>query len=85
MSSKEELQEQGWNFASTSSGQHLARMLEMYQELGFETYVEETTPEECGGCTECYTSSGEAIYRVYTRAKDRHHPEERNPGQPRLR
>ena len=46
----------------------------MYDELGFDVCTEEITPEECGGCTECYVSGGEAIYRIYTRAKGQ--PEE---------
>lgn len=54
-----------------TAGQHLKRTLEMYQELGFDTYLEEISPEEYDGCTECYESSGETIYRLYTRSKDR--------------
>ena len=41
----------------------------MYEELGVETYLQEITPEECGGCTECY-KAGETIYRIYTKSGD---------------
>lgn len=54
-----------------TGGQHLTRAVEMYQELGFDTYLEEINPEEYDGCTECYKSGGETIYRLYTRSKDR--------------
>ena len=64
---KEELEREGWKLAATSSGLHLRRVLEMYQELGFDVYLEEVTPEECGGCTICYIAGGETIYRIYTR------------------
>ena len=61
---------EGWKLASTTSGDHLKRTLEMYRELGFDVYTEEVTPAECGECTVCYTLGNEVIYRIYTRAKD---------------
>jgi len=67
---KEQLERDGWRPASITGGQHLRRVVQMYEELGFETHLEEMTPEECGGCTECYRSAGETIYQVYTRAAD---------------
>ena len=70
MLTKDELEREGWEAASITGGQHLRRTLEMYQELGLETYLEEVSPEECGGCTECYKSDGETIYRIYIRAND---------------
>ena len=70
MPTKDELEIEGWKEASTSGGQHLRRTLEMYEELGFETYLEEIDPKECGTCTTCYELGGETIYRVYTRARD---------------
>jgi hypothetical protein len=66
---RQELEKEGWELASTTSGAHLRRVLEMYQELGFEVYMEEVTPEECGGCTICYVAGNEAITRIYTRRK----------------
>ena len=66
---RRELAEEGWELASTTSGAHLRRILEMYRELGFEVYLEEVKPEECGGCTICYVAGGEAITRIYTRRK----------------
>ena len=66
---RQELEKEGWELASTTSEAHLRRILEMYQELGFEVYLEEITPEECGGCTICYVTGNETITRIYTRRK----------------
>ncbi|MFC1906486.1 hypothetical protein ACFLW8_00150 [Chloroflexota bacterium] len=66
---KEELEQEGWRLASTTSGAHLRRILEMYQEIGLEIYLEEVTLEECGGCTVCYAAGDEPITRIYTRGK----------------
>ena len=68
--SRAELEEEGWKAASVSGGEHLKRILEMYQELGMETYLEEITPQECGDCTECYLMGNETIYRIYTRREE---------------
>ncbi len=68
---REELEREGWKLAATTSGAHLRRILEMYQELGFDVYLEEVTPEECGGCTVCYVAGKETITRVYTRPRAR--------------
>jgi len=64
------MEREGRKLASTTSGAHLNRILDMYQELGMDTKMEEVTPEECGGCTLCYVAGNETIYRVYTRRKD---------------
>ena len=66
---RQELEKEGWELAATTSGAHLRRVLEMYQELGFDVYLEEVTPEECGGCTICYMTGNESITRIYTRKK----------------
>ena len=65
---KEELEREGWKLASVTSGVHLKRILEMYEELGFDVYIEEVTPEECAGCTICYVAGNEIITRIYTRS-----------------
>jgi len=67
MPTKEELEKQGWKPATVTGGSHLKRTLEMYQELGFETRLEQVNPDEYEGCIECYESSGETLYQVYTR------------------
>ncbi|HIE16924.1 MAG TPA: hypothetical protein EYP71_01855 [Dehalococcoidia bacterium] len=67
--SKQQLETEGWKLASITSGDHLKRTLEMYQELGIEVHLEETTPEECQDCIKCFTTANEAIYRIYTRTK----------------
>jgi len=64
---KDLLERTGWKVASISSGEHLKRILDMYAELGVEIRLEEVSPEECSGCTECYTKGSETIYRIYTR------------------
>lgn len=61
----------GWTEVSISGGAHLERMVETYQELGFEVYLEEVDPNECEGCTLCYQEGHETIYRLYTRARDK--------------
>ena len=61
---KEKIEREGWKLASTTSGTHLKRIVEMYNELGFEVYLEEVTPEECGGCTKYYVASNETIIRA---------------------
>jgi hypothetical protein len=66
----EEKAKEGWSEASISGGSHLKRMVEMYHELGFEVYLEEVDPKECEGCTVCYESGSEIMYRVYTRPKN---------------
>ena len=65
---KEELQSEGWVQASLTGGQHLERTLEMYEELGFEVYLEEVAPKDCGQCAICYESGNEKMYRVYTKS-----------------
>jgi hypothetical protein len=59
----------GWKLSSTTSGAHLQRALEMYEELGIEVSLEEINPKECGECMLCYTDSSEPVYRIYTRQK----------------
>jgi hypothetical protein len=66
----EKMEMEGWKLASTTSGAHLNRILEMYKELGMNVHLEEVTPEECGGCTLCYVAGSETIYRVYTRREE---------------
>lgn len=65
----QELEKENWKLASITSGAHLRRVLEMYQELGFDVYLEEITPEEDEGCTICYATGNETITRIYTRRK----------------
>jgi hypothetical protein len=67
---RKELEREGWKESSITGGQQLGRILEMYQELGIEVYLEEIGPEECGGCTECYKAANETICKVYTKRKD---------------
>jgi len=64
---RQELEAEEWKVVSVTGGDHLKRALEMYQELEIEVYLEEVKPEECGGCTECFTAGNETIYRIYTK------------------
>ncbi len=68
--SREELESEGWTAGTVTGGDHLKRIMEMYQETGIETYLEEVKPEECGECTECYTAGNETMYRIYTKPID---------------
>lgn len=65
----EEMMEMEWEEVAVDSGDHLQRMVAMYEELDFDVYLEEVRPEDVGRCTECYKASAEKLYRVYTRRK----------------
>jgi hypothetical protein len=67
---KEEMVKVGWEEVAIDSGDHVQRMIEMYQELGFEIYLEEVKPEDVDRCAECYKATDEKLYRVYTRRKE---------------
>ena len=67
---KAALERDGWRVASITGGQHLKRVLEMYDELGVEVLLEEIDPQECADCTECYKADNESMYRVYTKPND---------------
>ena len=56
----------GWRFAAMTGGAEMARMLEMYRELGIEVTTVPVDPAACDGCTVCFEGGGE-LYRVYTR------------------
>ena len=55
-----------WQEVAIDGETHLKRLVDMYEELGFEIRLEETKPEEVEHCTQCFQESGEKIYRVYT-------------------
>ena len=59
----------GWQEVAIDGEKHLKRMLEMYEELGFEIRLEEVRPEDVEKCTECLQETGEKIYRVLARRK----------------
>ena len=67
MKSKTELEREGWQEASISGGAHLKRTVAMYEELGFDVYLEEAKPEDCGGCTVCFGPDKDIMYKIYTR------------------
>jgi hypothetical protein len=56
-----------WQEVAIDSGTHLKRVVDMYEELGFEVCLEEVKPEEVEQCTQCLQESGETIYRVNAR------------------
>jgi hypothetical protein len=62
-----EVEEGCWREALISCGDHLARVLGEYGELGFECLLEELDAETAEGCTECFKSTGEPLYRLYVR------------------
>lgn len=65
---REELEREGWKESTLAGGQRLTRALEMYQEMGFEVYLEEVDLKDCAKCTTCYEQSNEKQYRVYSRS-----------------
>lgn len=66
---KNKIEREDWRQASITGRQHLDRTVEMHKELGFDVYLEEVKPEECGTCTICYEAGNETIHRIYTRPK----------------
>ncbi len=62
-----EKEEGDWREALVSGGDHLKRALDEYGELGFACLLEELDTGDIEGCTECYKSEGERMYRVYIR------------------
>lgn len=76
MPARDKSPEEGWRLASITGGEHLRKTLAMYDELGIETQLEEISPKDCGGCTECYQANNEIIYRVYTRTPDSNRAEQ---------
>lgn len=59
---------QGWREIGVSSGAHLERMVQMYEELGFDISLEEVEKVD-QQCYECYQNRGEVAYRLYTKLK----------------
>jgi hypothetical protein len=58
-----------WKEVAIDGETHLKRVVDMYEELGFEVHLEEVKPEEVEQCTQCLQEKGEKIYRVYARHK----------------
>ena len=67
LSEPREVDEGGWREAVVSGGDHLKRVLDEYRELDFECLLEELDSEAAEGCSECFKSGGERMYRVYVR------------------
>jgi hypothetical protein len=58
-----------WQEVAIDGETHFRRLVDMYEELGFEVRLEEVKPEEVEHCTRCLQEGGERIYRVYARRK----------------
>jgi hypothetical protein len=58
-----------WQEVAIDGETHLKRVVDMYEELGFEVRLEEVKPEEVEHCTKCLQEKDEKIYRVYARRK----------------
>ena len=56
-----------WQEVTIDGETHLKRLVDMYEDLGFEIRLEEAKPEEVEQCTQCLQESGEKIYRVHAR------------------
>ena len=60
---------QGWREIGISSGAHLERMVQMYEELGFEVHLTDVMPGE-QQCLTCYKNRGETTYKLYVTSRD---------------
>ncbi|MFC1911074.1 hypothetical protein ACFLXM_00130 [Chloroflexota bacterium] len=49
---------------------HLRRVVDMYEELGFEVRLDKVKPEEVAQCTQCLQQKRERIYQVHARRKE---------------
>jgi hypothetical protein len=58
-----------WQEVAIDGETHLKRLVDMYEELGFEVCFEEVKPEEVEQCTQCLQERGERIYRVHARRR----------------
>jgi hypothetical protein len=58
-----------WQEVAIDGEGHVQRMVDMYEELGFDIQLEEVMPEEVNQCTKCLEEREEKIYRVYARRK----------------
>jgi len=47
-----------WQEVAIDGETHLKRLVDMYEELGFEVRLEEVKPEEVEHCTQCYAREG---------------------------
>ena len=54
-----------WQEVAIDGEKHLKRLVDMYEELGFELRLKEVKPEDLEQCTQCLEESGEKIYQVY--------------------
>jgi len=51
-----------WQEVALDGETHLKRLVDMYQELGFEVRLEEVKPEEVEQCTKCLQERGGEVY-----------------------
>jgi hypothetical protein len=58
-----------WQEVAMDGETHVNRVVEVYEELGFEVRLEEVKPEELAQCTKCFEERDEKIYRIYKRRK----------------
>ncbi len=74
---KEQLEREGWQLGTVSSGAHLKSWTEVYEEMDYEVYLEKIdvsaeNKEEAGcgtECTACYQNPDEPPYRLYVRKR----------------
>ena len=75
---KEEMKKEGWKLSTISSGAHLRRWTEVYEEMDYEVYLdkidvatENKNEAGCGTeCTICYQNEAEPPYRVYVKSRN---------------
>jgi hypothetical protein len=62
----------GWKKCGTYDELRLSEIVDLYEDLGFEVYIQPFNPDEETGCAECLKVSPEKYKTVYTRkAADR--------------
>jgi hypothetical protein len=67
---QKELELEGWQFASASSGEHLKRTLKMYEEIGIETNLVKVDAANCKFCSQCFEGGNEELYFIYIRKNE---------------
>ena len=56
-----------WQEVAIDCETHIKRVVDMYEELGFEVRMVEVDPKELQRCIRCLKERGEKMYRVYTK------------------
>lgn len=69
MTPEEKLISEGWEKQATYDDRRLAEIVEMYEEIGLEVYLEPFNAENEEGCTGCMELFPDQFKTIYTRKK----------------